>query len=94
MKALVLVVWASFFAASANAQTAYRCEVNGSTVYSEKPCADGKAVAPTQESAAQKERSKDAAAQLKADNRAIDQRITSRSKEEAKERAAVRKAQT
>ncbi len=75
------------------AQTAYRCDVNGATTYSDKPCADGKAVAPTQESDEQKKRSSDAAKQLKAEDKAVSSQITARAKDEAKERAAVRKAQ-
>jgi hypothetical protein len=75
------------------AQTAYRCDVNGATVYSDKPCADGKAVAPTQETDAQKKRSADATKQLKADDKAVSSQISARAKDEAKEREAVRKSQ-
>jgi crotonobetainyl-CoA:carnitine CoA-transferase CaiB-like acyl-CoA transferase len=78
--------------ATVAAQTAYRCDVNGAAVYSEKPCADGKAVAPTQDTDAQRARSKEAAAQVKADNRAIDSRIDKRANNEAKARAAERRA--
>jgi hypothetical protein len=76
----------------AEAQTAFRCEVNGATVYSEKPCADGKAVAPTQETDAQRQRAKDAVTQMKADNRAVDARIDKRANEAAKARTAERRA--
>jgi hypothetical protein len=75
------------------AQTAYRCDVNGATVYSEKPCADGKAVAPTQETDEQKKRSAAAAKQLKTDDKTVNAQISTRAKDEAKERAAARKAQ-
>lgn len=98
---LIYLRWASasvfvFFAAVAlgiaDAQTAFRCELNGATVYSEKPCADGKTVAPTQDTDAQRQRAKDAAAQMKADNRAVDARIDKRANEEAKARIAERRA--
>jgi hypothetical protein len=78
--------------ATAVAQTAYRCDINGAVVYSEKPCADGKAVAPTQDTDAQRARAKEAAAQVNADNRAIDSRIDKRANNEAKARAAERRA--
>jgi hypothetical protein len=84
--ALALTTSAAF------AQTAYRCDVNGATVYSEKPCADGKAVAPTQDSDAQKQRSIDATKQLKADDKAVNQQLNRRDAREAQERAAIRKA--
>jgi hypothetical protein len=74
------------------AQTAYRCEVNGATVYSEKPCADGKSVAPTQDSDAQKQRAADAGKQLKADEQAVDRKIAERQRLEASERDSQRKA--
>jgi Domain of unknown function (DUF4124) len=78
---------------NAVAQTAYRCDNNGQTVYSDKPCADGKAVAPTQETDAQKKRSADATKQLKAEDKAVSSQISARAKDDAKEREAVRKAQ-
>lgn len=76
-----------------DAQTAYRCDVNGAAVYSDKPCLDGKAVAPTQDSDAQQKRAKEASAQLKADSTATDRRIDERVSREARERAEQRKAQ-
>jgi crotonobetainyl-CoA:carnitine CoA-transferase CaiB-like acyl-CoA transferase len=90
--AWVLAVCAGAGATAASAQNAYRCDVNGTAVYSEKPCADGKAVAPTQDTDAQRARSKEAAAHVKADNRAIDSRIEKRANDEAKARAAERRA--
>jgi hypothetical protein len=74
------------------AQNAYRCDVNGATVYSEKPCAGGTAVAPTQDSAEQKQRGAEAARQLKADDKAVNKRIDARASSEAKARAAERRA--
>jgi hypothetical protein len=90
--ARVFVFFAAVALGIADAQTAFRCEVNGATVYSEKPCADGKAVAPTQDTDAQRQRAKDAATQMKADNRAVDARIDKRANEEAKARIAERRA--
>ena len=84
--------FASVAMSVASAHTAFRCEVNGATVYSDKPCADGKAVAPTQDTDAQRARAKEAAAQMKADNRAVDARIDKRANEEAKARIAERRA--
>jgi FtsZ-interacting cell division protein ZipA len=78
---------------NAFAQAAYRCDVAGATVYSETPCVGGAVVAPTQDSAAQKKRSTDATKQMSADDRALNTRIAERSKDEAKERADIRKAQ-
>ena len=51
-----------------SAQTAYRCDNNGQTVYSDKPCPAGKTVVGTQDSAEQKAASKDANAQMRKDN--------------------------
>jgi hypothetical protein len=89
----VLAVAVAMISLRADAQssaTAFRCEVSGATVYSEKPCADGKAVAPTQDTDAQKARGIDATKQLKDDNKAIDARIDKRASEEAKARSAER----
>lgn len=77
------------------AQTAYRCDQGGQTVYSDKPCPPGdggKAVAPTQDSAAQKAASKQAGDQMRKDNADINKRLADREKLEAQERAAARKA--
>jgi len=84
------------FATEAGAQTsvtAFRCDINGATVYSEKPCANGKAVAPTQDTDAQKARNAEAVKQMKADHQTIDARIDKRASDEAKARAAERAAQ-
>lgn len=75
-----------------NAQTAFRCDNNGQTVYSDSPCPAGKAVVTTQDSAAQKAAAKDANAQIRADNAEINKRLADREKLEAQERAAARKA--
>jgi FtsZ-interacting cell division protein ZipA len=75
------------------AQTAYRCDNNGQTVYSEKPCVDAKAVAPTQDSDTQRQRSREAAQQMKTDDAVVNKQIVDRKREEAKEREAIRKAQ-
>jgi hypothetical protein len=97
MKTKIWAACAVVFALAANnvtvAQTAYRCNVNGATVYSEKPCVDGKAVAPTQVTDEQKKRSAAATKQLDTDNKTVNAQISARAKDEAKERAAARKAQ-
>jgi Domain of unknown function (DUF4124) len=92
MKRFIAIGAFALTMSAAFAQNAYRCDVNGATVYSEKPCADGKAVAPTQDSDAQKQRAADANKQMKADDKALGQRIESREAREGKERAAIRKA--
>lgn len=74
------------------AQTAFRCDNNGQTTYSEKPCPAGKAVVGTQDSAEQKAAAKDANAQMRKDNADISKRLSDREKLEAQERAAARKA--
>jgi FtsZ-interacting cell division protein ZipA len=89
----LLSLVAALACGSAVAQTAYRCDVNGQTVYSEKPCVDGKAIAPTQDSKAQRARSRDATKQIRDDDKAVSKRIADRSKEEAKERSEIRKNQ-
>lgn len=75
-----------------DAQTAFRCDNNGQTVYSDSPCPAGKSVVSTQDSAAQKAAAKDANAQLRADNEALNKRLGDRQKLEAQERAAALKA--
>ncbi len=77
-----------------SAQTAYRCDQGGQTVYSDKPCpsgSDSKAVAPTQDSAEQKAAAKQAGAQMRQDNADLDKRLAAREKLAAQERAAARK---
>lgn len=79
----------------ASAQTAFRCDVNGSTVYSDKPCPPGntmKAVTSTQETPEQRAASLAASQQLRKDSAELNQRLSQREKLEAKERADARKA--
>ena len=77
---------------AASAQTAYRCDNNGQTVYSDQPCPAGKAVVGTQETAEQKAAAKEANAQMRRDNADLNKRLSDREKLEAQERAAARKA--
>ena len=74
------------------AQTAFRCDNNGQTVYSDKPCPAGKTVGGTQDSAEQKAAAKAANAQMLQDNNDLNKRLSDRQKLEAQERADVRKA--
>ena len=79
----------------ASAQTAFRCDVSGTTVYSDKPCPPGstaKAVTATQDTAEQKAASTSANAQMRNDNAELNKRLTEREKLDAKERADARKA--
>lgn len=76
----------------ASAQTAFRCENNGKTVYSDVPCPAGKAVVATQETAEQKAATEAANAQMRQDNADLNKRLSDREKREALERAAARKA--
>ena len=78
--------------AAASAQTAFRCDNNGQTVYSDSPCLAGKTVVTTQDSAAQKAAAKDANAQMREDSKDLNKRLSDRQKLEAQERAAARKA--
>jgi Domain of unknown function (DUF4124) len=93
---LLSLVWmAAWFAPVAAAQTAFRCETNGTVAYSDKPCPPGnatKAVTATQDTAEQKASSKTANAQMRQDNADLNKRLTEREKLEAKERADARKA--
>ncbi len=75
-----------------SAQTAYRCDNNGQTVYSDKPCPAGKAVVGTQETPEQKAATKAANDQMRKDNADLNKRLSDREKLEAQERAAARKA--
>ncbi len=88
----VVLGLASALTASAYAQTAFRCDNNGQTVYSDTPCPAGKTVVTTQDSAAQKAASKDANAQMREDAKELNKRLSDRQKLEAQERAAARKA--
>ena len=77
------------------AQTAFRCDVSGTTVYSDKPCPPGstaKAVTATQDTPEQKAASTSANAQMRSDNTELNKRLTEREKLDAKERADARKA--
>jgi hypothetical protein len=89
MKTLLCLtmVFASFAAA---AQTAFRCEENGATVYSEKPCPAAKAVASTQDSDAQRAQTEKANAQMRSDNAAVNREIREREAADAKARAMTR----
>ena len=81
----------------ASAQTAVRCDQAGQAAYSEKECPPGVAgriVAPTQDSAAQKQAANDANAQLRKDSQAIDQRLTKRVKGETASRSAGKPPRT
>ncbi|WP_156861411.1 DUF4124 domain-containing protein [Casimicrobium huifangae] len=92
---LLVVATAMFALTPATAQTAFRCDQNGQTVYSDKPCpagAAGKAVTPTHDSAAQKSASQDANQQMRKDNTELNKRLSEREAREAKERADARKA--
>jgi hypothetical protein len=78
------------------AQTAFRCDEGGKTIYSEKPCvsgAPGQAVVATQDSEAQRLQTEKANAQMRADNAALNRDIQARNKSEAKRnRGAQQKA--
>ena len=86
------VLLAAGLAGTASAQTAFRCDNNGQTVYSDQPCPAGKAVVATQETAEQKAAAKEANAQMRKDNADLNKRLSDREKLEAQERAAARKA--
>jgi hypothetical protein len=75
----------------ASAQSAFRCDDNGKTAYSDKPCPAGKLVAPTQDTAEQQRASKDANDRLRKDHADMNKRLSDREKQEAKERADARK---
>ena len=90
------VVAAIFFVAglmsAAGAQTAFRCDNNGQTVYSDKPCPAGKAVVGTQETPEQKAATQAANAQMRKDSADLNKRLSDREKLDAQERAAARKS--
>jgi len=80
---------------SAQAQSAYRCESGGQTVYSDAPCpptAAGKGELPAQDSDAQRAASARAASKLERDNEAVDQQLRARAERDARDRAAAAKA--
>ena len=86
------ILLAVFSTSAGHAQTAFRCDNNGQTVYSDKPCPAGKAVVGTQDSAEQKAAAKDANAQIRKDNADLNKRLSDREKLAAQERAAALKA--
>lgn len=88
----VTVLLAAGLTGIASAQTAFRCDNNGKTVYSDAPCPAGKAVVGTQETPEQKAATKEANAQMRKDNADLNKRLSDREKLEAQERAAARKA--
>lgn len=84
----------TFHATLVIAQTAFRCDNNGQTVYSDRPCPPGhsaKAVTTSQDSAGQRAASQAAAAQMRKDNAELNKRLSEREKLEAKERADARR---
>lgn len=92
---LAAVLAAALATPIASSQTAFRCDVNGATVYSDKPCPPGsvtKAVTSTQETPEQKAASLAANQQMRKDSAELNKRLTEREKLEAKERADARKA--
>lgn len=88
----IAILFAVLLIGMADAQTAFRCDNNGQTIYSDKPCPAGKAVVGTQDSAQQKAVAKEANAQMRKDNAELNKRLSDREKLEAQERAAARKA--
>ncbi len=69
------------------AQTAFRCDEGGKTVYSEKPCAAGvagQAIVSTQDTEAQRRQTEKANAQMRADNAALNRDIQARNQSAAK----------
>jgi len=80
-----------------SAQTAVRCDQGGQTAYNEKSCPSGdvgKVIAPTQDSAAQRQAAREANDQLRKDSQAIDQRLTQRIKSDAASRPAGKAPRT
>lgn len=93
--ALTITLSAALLTVPASAQTAFRCDSNGQTVYSDKPCPPGntaKAVVSTKETPEQKAASEAANAQMRKDNADLNKRLSEREKLEAKERADARRA--
>ena len=92
---LTAALTVALFAAPTAAQTAFRCDSNGQTIYSDQPCPPGntgKAVVPTKETPEQKAASDAANAQMRKDNADLNKRLSEREKLEAKERADARRA--
>lgn len=88
----VSTICLALYTGTALGQNAFRCDQDGKTVYSDKPCPAAKVVAPTQDSAEQKAAAKDANAQIRKDTNDLNKRLSEREKLEAQERAAARKA--
>ena len=89
--AVVATVW-GVFAFDAGAQSAFRCDEAGKVVYSDKPCPQGRAVAPAQDTPEQRAASKAATEQLRKDQADLNRRLSEREKLEAREREAAQKA--
>ncbi len=82
---VVITTVVSSLSPPVTAQTAVRCDNDGQTVYSDKPCPPGnaaKAVVPTQDTAEQKAAGQAASAQIRKDNEAVDKRLDDRLKRE------------
>lgn len=92
MTTLVVAATLSSLSAPLAAQTAVRCDVNGQTVYSDKPCPPGTAarvIAPTQETPEQRAAAQAANAQVRKDNASVDKRLDDRLKRETTHASAV-----
>lgn len=92
---LTVAMLVTLHASTTYAQTAFRCDSNGQTIYSDKPCPPdhrAKAVTTSQDSAEQRAASQAANAQMRKDDADLNKRLTEREKLEAKERADARKA--
>jgi Domain of unknown function (DUF4124) len=82
LSVLVLLASASLVA-TAQAQTAIRCDANGKTTYGETPCKSGATateIAPTQETKQQRDDAKAAREQIRRDTAAVDKRMDDRLK--------------
>jgi hypothetical protein len=85
----IICVLIAIASTAAFAQTAFRCDEGGKTVYSEKPCATAQVVAPTQDTDAQRKQTEKANAQMRADNAAVNRDIQLREQSAAKSRSAA-----
>ena len=88
----IVTVGLALCASNVFAQNAFRCEQDGKTVYSDKPCPAAKVVASTQDTPEQKAAAKQANDQMRKDANDLNKRLSDREKLEAQERAAARKA--
>jgi hypothetical protein len=80
-----------------SAQTAFRCDEGGKTVYSEKPCVTGaasQAIVSTQDSDSQRLQTEKANAQMRADNAALNRDIQARNQSTNKRSSAPRQKAT